>query len=139
MSADQSNFQASALRSQIAGVYGMATLDIRAVNNQLKIQLQDIGRKIKTVTGTQLTRAASTGFSVTSKSFLSIMADTSTVLEREASNLRTTTEIKRQQIWYAAQVQATKLENQARLQEMQADAAQFRGMMNLVGGIGRLF
>lgn len=137
-SASQLNFQAQASRNSITSVFGQASLDIAAVDNRLSIELGNISREIRTTTGQQKARAASTGLSVGSKSFLSIMANTSDVLLHEAKTTRKTAEIERQRIWYAAQVRATNLENQARLSEMRADAAQQQGMFSLLGGIGRL-
>jgi hypothetical protein len=136
------SFQAASARSQIPGVFNLARMDINAVNVKMKRDLGQISRQISTMASKQRAEAASTGFAVGSKSFLAVMADTTTQLESTASDVRTDAELQRQRIWYSAQLQAQQLENRARFAEVQgrvASAARMQsGIKSLIGGISRL-
>jgi F0F1-type ATP synthase membrane subunit b/b' len=136
------DFQASAARAQIPSIFNLAKIDINATNIQMQRDLNSIAGQIRTMGSTQRAQSGSSGFSVGSKSFLSIMSSTTDQLLRAGNDVRKDAELTRQKIWYQAQVQAQQLENNARLAEIRG--AESRRQQNqstiksIFGGLSRL-
>jgi hypothetical protein len=120
----------------------LAAIDVNIIDTKMRRDLNQISRQIRTTASKQRAQAAGTGFAVGSKSFLAIMSDTTTQLERAADDVRTDAELARKRTWYSAQLQAMQLENQARLAEIrgsQAAAAQrSNAIKSIFGGISRI-
>jgi hypothetical protein len=118
-SSPMADFRASAARSEAQGVYNLAHMDIHAVNLKMQNDLNQISQNIIRTGATQRAQFASTGLAVGSKSFLTVMSDTTSQFERAADEVRQGAEVERQRIWYVAQLRATQLENRARAAELQ--------------------
>lgn len=136
MSFGGSSGQADAYRNAIPGVYGIANFNIGVINNNLSRSLGDLALNMHRTTSTQRAQMAKSGFSVGSKSFQMLHAETINDALSKADDLRQDADLERQRIWYEAQVEATNLENRARAAEYQSQAQSAQQMFSIMRGIG---
>lgn len=136
------NLQAASYR-QAAGA-SLAAANYNAAINRINRdrQLDATSRQIMRIGATQRTQAAMSGFTGTSKSFLSVMNATLAQFERQVVDVRNTAKQKEEAILFEGRAQAAQFENQARAAEFQGQIAAFniqsrqsQQMGSLLGGL----
>lgn len=111
---------AAALRSSINTVNQSLNfnLGVDAMNSQRR--LSSMSRQFERTIGRQLSQQATTGLSLTSKSFLMVQNETRSHFEQEMLNFKIDAENQRRSKMFDAEVRKTNLENQARAAEYNA-------------------
>lgn len=133
-----SDMAAASYRQHAQSVMQAAQFNIGVLRWNTARDLEGIAKTIPRAVSQQRAQAAHSGFNVNSKSFRMINHETVDELLSKAEDMRKATELQAQAMYYDAQVQATNLENRARLSEQQGAFQQQQGItrvfQTLLGG-----
>lgn len=120
------NLATSSFRN--AGVINQMTAQYNAQLEELSLKqrLNVAARQVDQVIGNQKTTMATSGFALSSKSFLQVANDSLATMEREIINLRNTSAQKQQAINFAGKVASYQAEANAKQSEYAAEVAKYQ-------------
>lgn len=141
---------AAGYRESIKAVQGATEFNLGVDSLNLQRQLSATSRQFQRTVGKQLNQQATTGISVTSKSFLQLRSEASNIFGTAMLNMKVDAENKRRATIFESQVKQTNLENQARAAEYRAEAervmaanraaqAEYQGDVAAFKGISKAF
>ena len=139
ISVQGANLQASQYRTASAATKAQANYNIAVSKLNFNRQLSLISRDISRTLSSQKAAAASTGFSVSSQSFLEVANETLSTFERETIKMKNTQLQREREIQFEADKQRARLENQARGAEFQGQVARYNAELERSKAIGSIF
>ena len=124
-----------------AGVLNQATAQYNAQLEELNLkqQLAATGRQVDKVIGNQRSVMATTGFALTSKSFLQVANETLSSAEKQVVNLRNTSAQKQEAIMFSGKVAEYQNQAKASAQEYAGKVARYKSESKQAEAYGSIF
>lgn len=124
----QQGSQVAATAFRNAGVASLAAAEYNVSIEQLNTSrnLDALSREIRSFTSSQKVAAASSGLSITSKSFLSVMNDTLDTFSNQVVDVKNSSKQAQKAILFEGKAAQVEFENRARAAEFQGAIASFQ-------------